>query len=76
MSLAPMNVLMSKCGFATLLIPLGGRTTYVVGLGALSDLGRGVNHPPWGRPAPMAEGADRPVLHARLPDAFWYRRER
>jgi hypothetical protein len=26
---------MSKCGFATLLIPLGGRTTYVVGLGAL-----------------------------------------
>ncbi len=26
---------MSKCGFATLLIPLGVRTTYVVGLGAL-----------------------------------------
>ena len=28
--------LMSKCGSATLFIPLGGRTTYVVGLGALS----------------------------------------
>jgi hypothetical protein len=28
--------LTSKCGFATLLVPLGGRTTYVVGLGALS----------------------------------------
>ncbi len=29
------STLMSKCGSATLLIPLGGRTTYVVGLGAL-----------------------------------------
>gem|GEM_PF-4280673 len=26
---------MSKCGSANLLIPLGGRTTYVGGLGAL-----------------------------------------
>ena len=26
---------MSKCRLATLLIPLGGRTTYGVGLGAL-----------------------------------------
>jgi YVTN family beta-propeller protein len=30
-----MLTLMSKCGFATLLIPLGGRTMYAIGLGAL-----------------------------------------
>ena len=32
--------LLSKCGSATLLNPLGGRTTYVVGPGALTP---GVN---------------------------------
>ncbi len=31
-------LLLSKCGFATLLNPLGGRTTYVVGLGVLIGL--------------------------------------
>ena len=38
----PNTCLLSKCGFATLLNPLGGRTTYVVGLGALSGAGRGM----------------------------------
>jgi hypothetical protein len=30
-----LGALTSKCGFATLRDPLGGRTMYVVGLGAL-----------------------------------------
>ena len=35
-ALVAIATLLSQCGFATLLNPLGGRTTYDVGLGALS----------------------------------------
>ena len=46
---------MSKCCLATLLIPLGGRTTYVVGLGVLS----GLCTPAWAGDTPLRQAMRR-----------------
>ena len=52
-------LLLSKCGSATLLSPLGGRTTYVIGLGALITLATPAAAA--GFPAPYAPSVVQPV---------------